>query len=398
MEKSKKIAFLISSLDCGGAQRAVANLSLAIPDDWEIDIILNNSSNVVYPYKGNLVPLGIKIPAKRDSLIYQTGMLIKRIIALKKIKKQNDYLAVISFLHSANIANIFSGNRHCKVILSVRTNISKLQGNKIKKYLTSHTVHKYYNRAVRIISLSKGVEFDLVNNHGIDPNKLTTIYNCYDFNNILSLSHKPSAVTVDSDKINYVTMGRLTTQKGQWHLIRAFSEVVKANKNARLYILGTGEMEEYLEEIITAFNLTDSVYLCGFVDNPYAALAKMDVFVFPSLWEGFGNALLEAMTIGLPCIATDYESGAREILQNSPSEENSCTDVEYADYGILIPVPDGRKYSSEPLTGEEHTMADAMIRLGNNPQLREQYSLLSVKRSGMFDMETIWNEWEQILS
>ncbi len=392
--ENKRIAFIISSLNYGGAQRAVANLSLAIPDDWEIDIILNDDKSIVYPYRGNIISLGIALPENRDAIIYQLRALIKRITALKRLKKQKRYVAVISYLHSSNVANVLSGKHHCRIILSVRNNLSTIE-KKWKRCLISKTVKLLYNRADKVITLSKGVEKDMVSNHGVRGDKANTIYNCYNIDEIIKLSDSESAVKTDSNKVNFATMGRLTTPKGHWHLIRAFSKVASRNKDAMLYILGEGELRPYFRELIGEYELESRVIMCGFVENPYAALAGMDVFVFPSLWEGFGNALLEAMACGLPCIATDYESGAREIMQDIPGDEDTCKDIEYTDYGILVPLFDGKKYHKEELTKEEDCLAEAMIEMSLRDDLRSKYSELAQKRAGMFSGEAIWQEWEK---
>ena len=120
--------------------------------------------------------------------------------------------------------------------------------------------------------------------------------------------------------------GRLTEQKDYPTLLRAFSTLREAHR-ARLLILGEGELRPSLESLVAELGLVDDVIMSGYADNPYRYMARAAVFVLCSAWEGLPNALIEAMAVGTPVVATDCESGPREILAGGR-------------YGILTPVGD----------------------------------------------------------
>ena len=84
----RKIAFIVSSLDTGGAQRAVSNIVTNWPVDWEIDNILNNAAIIKYPYKGNIIDLKIKEPKNRKSIWYQLKVFLKRFRRIKSLKRK----------------------------------------------------------------------------------------------------------------------------------------------------------------------------------------------------------------------------------------------------------------------------------------------------------------------
>ena len=92
----------------------------------------------------------------------------------------------------------------------------------------------------------------------------------------------------------------------------------------------------------------------GFVINPHGFIARCDVFVFPSLFEGFGMAILEALACGKACISSDCSAGPREILAPGTPVSKKTDTVEMAEYGILTPVCDGlHENAVDPLTREE---------------------------------------------
>jgi glycosyltransferase involved in cell wall biosynthesis len=123
-----------------------------------------------------------------------------------------------------------------------------------------------------------------------------------------------------------LAVGRLTTQKDYPTLVRAFAKV-RANRPARLVILGEGRERPALETMVEQFGLVRDVSLPGFVDNPYAYMARAAVFVLSSKWEGLPTVLIEAMHCGAPVVSMDCPSGPREILQHGR-------------YGRLVPVGD----------------------------------------------------------
>lgn len=112
----------------------------------------------------------------------------------------------------------------------------------------------------------------------------------------------------------FVNVARLSPEKNQKLLLEAFNELIKSGIKAKLYILGTGALEEELRAKIIELNLINEVKLLGQVENVSTVLKYMDYFVFPSLYEGQGMALLEAMALGLLPITSDIPT-SREILK-----------------------------------------------------------------------------------
>jgi CDP-glycerol glycerophosphotransferase len=114
---------------------------------------------------------------------------------------------------------------------------------------------------------------------------------------------------------NFVTLGRLSPEKGHAKLIRAFREIVEANPNCKLTILGDGPLRQDLQDLIEKLSLETNVLLAGLRLNPFPALQRADCFVFSSDYEGQGLVVLEALILGKPVISTDVV-GPRSILED----------------------------------------------------------------------------------
>ncbi|MBD5469534.1 MAG: glycosyltransferase [Lachnospiraceae bacterium] len=103
--------------------------------------------------------------------MFQMKSFFKRIITLKRLKRNNDYDACISFMDSANIANILTGKRHCKTIVSVRNTLSQSR-SKEYKYIVNPIAKLLYSHTDKVIALSKGTEWDLKENLGVPEKNL----------------------------------------------------------------------------------------------------------------------------------------------------------------------------------------------------------------------------------
>lgn len=110
------------------------------------------------------------------------------------------------------------------------------------------------------------------------------------------------------DVTTFVTVGRLSPEKNQARLIRAFAQVQKHEPGARLLIIGRGKLEDKLRELTRKLGVRDFVRFTGHVDNPYALMAKADCFVLSSHYEGQPMVVLEARALGLPVISTRFDS------------------------------------------------------------------------------------------
>lgn len=390
----KKIALIISTLQNGGAERVVSNLSLLLQKYYKVTIILFDARSIDYPYSGEIIDIEV---SAAGTLMGKAINLFRRIASLKTIKKQYDFEVCISFMEGANLVNILS-KRNEKTVISVREYLSKKHQNKytiIQKWL----IKMLYNKSDKVITVSELLKGSLHNEYDVDFRRIVTIYNPYDICKIQELCAEESSF--DERVIlepTFISVGRLDEPKGHWHLIRAFYQLRQKITNAQLILLGEGPLEDYLKKLVDDLHLGDCVAFIGFQKNPFKFIRRASVFVSSSLWEGFPNVICEAMACGAPVISTDCRSGPREILAPETDCHFETEDIEFAEYGILVPVSDGTMYDANALiTKEEELLAKAMCELIENQPLMKEYQVKSLERVKVFSKDKIMKEWIKVI-
>tara|TARA_B100000508_G_C11428138_1_gene261944 strand:- start:324 stop:1061 length:738 start_codon:yes stop_codon:yes gene_type:complete len=240
------------------------------------------------------------------------------------------------------------------------------------------------------VSLTKSVKSNLVKDFGVKESKIKVIYNSYDISTIQSKSKEVLNLDVSSFIKNkstlFLNVGRLSDQKGQLLLLSAFRKIVEYDRNSKLIILGEGELELSLKEKIMELDLIRNVLLLSFLPNPFPIYELADVFVFPSKFEGFGNAIIEAMACGLPIISANCKFGPSEIIDNQ--EYFEIDNIYQGKFGVLVPMKETREQF-------EIELFEAMrMLLINNTQ--EFLSKKSLERVRSFDKSN-GNEWVDLI-
>lgn len=120
----------------------------------------------------------------------------------------------------------------------------------------------------------------------------------------------------EKDFVNFVTMGRMSTEKNHIALIRGFSKLVQEYENVRLHLIGDGKLRNKIVEEIAKLNLMDKVILTGNISNPFAYMKKCQCFVLPSLHEGQPIVILEARAMELPLIISNFSSVKDSLIEH----------------------------------------------------------------------------------
>ena len=406
----KRIALVVNTLSGGGAEKTVSNLSRVLSGYYDIDIIVNDTEHLEYPYRGRIVSLNMTTGQGNAGSLYQLLVVFKRIRVLRRLKREQRYAAVISFSDMCNVSNVLSGNRYGKTIVSVRNSLlGEKDASRLHRLFAPLLMPWCYRTADLTVSCSKGICDELRENYALPAEKGKVICNGLELALIRKKAGEPLKPTeteeMEGKKI-IVCVGRLTGQKGHRYLLKSIKVLRDEKVPVRLIILGEGELRNSLEEQTMSLGIAKDVMMPGFCRNPYKYMAHADVVVMPSLYEGFSNVLLEALACGAPVVSTDHETGAREILAPDTDYRKKVTDrIDEAKYGILVPVfkPDA-DYGREPdrshermPSEQERLMADAIRRMIFDPNLAKHYREAALERAEQMDIKSIGSRWINII-
>jgi glycosyltransferase involved in cell wall biosynthesis len=308
---SGRIAFFLSELHGGGAQRVIVNLvNELVRREQAVDLVLAKAEGVYL----------CQVSAKARIVDLKASRLITSFPSLVNYLKSDRPKCLISGLEGANLLAIWAkalARVETKTIITVHNTLSQESKNytHTRRKLLPFLIRHFYPWADDIVAVSQGAAKSLANETNLPSTRIKIIYNPVVTPELIEMSQQP--VTHPwflPQKLPIILgVGRFNRQKDFTTLIRAFARV-RQKRKARLIILGEGQERLHLENLIQDLGLNDEIFLPGFVENPYAYMAKANLFVLSSAWEGFGNVLVEAMACGTTVISTDCESGPREIL------------------------------------------------------------------------------------
>jgi glycosyltransferase involved in cell wall biosynthesis len=298
----KKLLFILPSMRGGGAERVILNLCQAL-DKTKFTILLALVQKEG-PYI-DLIPADIQIVD-----LYSRRLRYALLSIINLIKKEKPDI-VFSTLTHQNIALCFLKPFFINIRLIIReSNIVSLILEKARDKILYFL---FIGRADMIICQSDDMLHDLVKNFNCNIKKMYKINNPVNFNFLEEKIREPLDFSFEPNRKILLAAGRLEYQKGFDLLIDTFSQLPN-KEEFQLILLGIGSMKAKLEEQSRKRNVEHLVYFAGFVDNPYKYMSKADFFISSSRFEGFPNAVIEALACGTPVIANAYLGGIHEII------------------------------------------------------------------------------------
>jgi glycosyltransferase involved in cell wall biosynthesis len=412
----ENVLFFLYRLYGGGGERVISNLSQDLAESYQVKIAIFDTSEQTYPYKGELIR--IKLPFSKDTAgnnrWARAVRLIVLIYQLKKIKRQHRIDVAISFAEQANIINVLTRGK-TRTILSVRTILSKHILEAANPNTLEWLIRRLYNRAHHIIVPSKAAGRDLIANFIVSPLKLEVIYNYVDQERITRMSMEIIDDLFLSNLFQQpilLNVGRVTPAKGQWLLFELIRKIKPQFPDWKLVIIGEAENEGPLKSQLIDLaeklglklydhsmgqqqSLDYEIYLLGYQENPFRFMRKSKVLLFPSVFEGFPNTVLEAMQCGLPVIVADSPSGAREIIAPDSDPSKNENKTEFTKYGILapsLPTADISKAIDEKTI---HEWVVAVITLIGDTDLQTELIQNGYIRVKDFDKQSILKQWKE---
>lgn len=377
VEKLISVNILISGLGGGGAERVVSELLLSPSPNNSVYLSVNSLKNKAY----SIGDVGVFAFDEMNT----SSLLSRALYRLPLRMIYNTYMhylylqrmnidVSVSFMTYSNVTNLINSLfLHVPVVISIRNNLLEQYGGgilvRVQRMLLRIT-------SPYVIVNSESNKEWLISEYHLNKDRCISIYNPKDIVSIRNLSQDViEDIFFQTDSLLLLTVGRLVHQKGHVHLLRVFHQLNRVFP-CRLVICGVGLLEESLKTLAKELNLLDDVYFAGFCDNPYKYMKRADIFVFPSLYEGQPNAMIEALICGCPIVSTDCDYGPREILANGK-------------YGILTKKLDGKIDNplTTPLTDAEQDMYDKVLYLMQHPEERERLRQLSSEQIHLFDKE-----------
>lgn len=307
MTEKKRLAIAMNNLGVGGAQRAMVTLIRGLDlDAWTVTAI-------VFSKKGTYAK---DLPDNVGVVAIGMGLL-QQIVNVRKFCKANpDTIILTAQTRSSRIFALSKklGLIHNILVIREPNRITKRASGLIDR-LWAFFLPTLYKNSDRFIGLSETVRDDIANLVTRPRDTIPVIPNSVDLDRIQSMGSQPSGhpFLVEKSVPVILGVGRLVEQKAFDVLIAAVA-LVRRETRVRLMILGEGELDEKLRQQARDLGLGEDFDLPGFQENPYSFMARADVFVLSSRWEGSPNALLEAMAVGAPVVACDCPSGPREIV------------------------------------------------------------------------------------
>ena len=322
----KKIAFFISSLGGGGAEKVFLNL-IDYFYSKKIPVLL-----ILRHRKGEYIDE--LNPAIEIAEIGSNNPL-KIIFKIIRICKKHEISVLLSSQRYNNILSIIAKGKLC--IKVIGREASTLDGiinhsgvsivSTVKNQLVFILMKILYPFLDLLIANSQDTADDLLKHIRVSNEKLKIIHNPIDNNDIIKKGYEP----IDNKRIEglsrpiIIAVGRLTYEKNHEFLLESFRQVNLIIPEANLVILGKGPLKDKILQLCKKLGIEHRVHLLGFVKNPYKYMKYSNLFVLSSRFEGFGNVIVEALAMGLPVVSTNCAGGPREILANGK-------------FGTLVPV------------------------------------------------------------
>ncbi|MBU1087430.1 MAG: glycosyltransferase [Candidatus Omnitrophica bacterium] len=361
-----KIFHLITGLERGGAEILLTEfLPLLSKDKFEVSVgYLRGKGTLARVIEAK----GIKAYCFGMRSRYDLLVLMK----ITKFIKKNRFDIIHTHLIDADIFGFFAARlAGVPVVLSTKHNTDNFRKTKSLAVFLDSLIANLSNR---IIAVSNSVRDFMVKYQKISPSKITVVRNGIDFKKFLSGNDKSKIrekLNLNSQAFIVGTVARFDEQKGHIYLVEAIPRILDKINNVYFLFVGEGVLRQQIENRVKMLNIENNVKFFNAIDNVSDVLHSLDLFVLPSVWEGFGLVLLEAQAAEVAVIASDID-GIKEVIEDGET-------------GILVP----------PANSE--VLADRIIQVLSDKNLRNRLSVNgqnSVKER--FDIKVMTKKIESI--
>jgi GalNAc-alpha-(1->4)-GalNAc-alpha-(1->3)-diNAcBac-PP-undecaprenol alpha-1,4-N-acetyl-D-galactosaminyltransferase len=360
-----RLALVTASLGRGGAERVLSVLANAwVEQGKDVTMcVLNRDDEAAYPLRAAIKVRNLRLPSDRSKNAFQAAArTLKKVLVLRSAIASLKPDVIVSFMDYANILTLLATRRlGIPVIVSERIDPSLYKIGSMWEFLRRRT----YPAASAVVCQTQATlqrfQQKMPLRGCVIPNPVVMPY----------LTRSRSAQDQPERTYSIVAMGRLVPQKGFDLLINAFSQISERHSEWVLKIAGSGPLQQELQQQAAKLNLKHRVILTGALEDPFALLTAADLFVLSSRFEGFPNALCEAMACGLPVISFDCPAGPREIIRDGVD-------------GLLV---DPENVGA---------LAEAMDTLMTNPAERARLASRAIEIASRFSKADVLKMWDEL--
>ena len=359
-----KILFYIDTLSGGGAEKVLKTLVNSM-DQNQFDITVQTT------FRENPKELcdGIKYKYCFSNHSFITKALFRaetaaRILYPAHIK--NDYDIEVAYLECAS-TKIMAGstNKKAKKLAWVHCDLRKIT-DEPEGFMQK--TKPWYEKFDKVVCVSKSVRESFVEMYGDTPESVI-VYNTIDDEEIIKKSLEPLSTEITKNKLTLLMVGRLMPQKNYTRLLKTAKTLLNEGFDFELQIIGEGEERPTLEKYIEDNNLTESVKLLGFQNNPYPFIKNADLLVCSSNNEGFSTFVTEGLILGKTVVTTDC-SGMDELLGNN-------------EYGIIT-------------ENNDEAFLNGLRKMLSDPDLLKTYSEKAKSRGQQFSKNELTQQTQNL--
>jgi len=349
------------NLSGGGAERVLARLAnhwAEALDDVTV-VTLADVSDDDFPLSPNVRRIALGLTGDSRGLIGAFCGNWRRVATLRRVLRETRPDVVVSFIEQANVLALLAARPlPIPVVISERTDPSRHRAGRVWEFLRRYV----YHRCTALVVLTDDIARQL---RPIVRNRPVVV-----IPNGVAAPDSRTSLTERKDLL--VAIGRLDAAKGYDRLLEAFARAAARNRSWRLTIVGEGPLREDLERQTSQLRLDDRVQFPGRLD-PASELASASIFALTSRYEGFPNALLEAMAAGVPAVAFDGSSAVRQIIRDGVD-------------GLLVP------------DGDVSGFAEALSRLISDDDQRRAMGEAARDVVNRFSLDDFFRRWDDVVA
>lgn len=364
-----KLLIFIHSLAGGGAERVAATLANHwARRNWEITVVTLAPRQLdFYPLEPEVKRISLDLAGDSAHVLHGLAQNARRIWALRQVIRQSGPTVALSMMSTPNVllAMATRGMGGLHAVGSERIYPPHLPLGRLWHAMR----RRMYGRLDAIVALTQECA-SWVGSHS-SARRIAVIPNPVSWPLPDNLPRVvPDALCADGRKV-LLAVGRLCSQKNFAMLVDVFARLAPRHPDWDLVILGEGPERPMLEQRIRDAGLGERVFAPGIAGNVGEWYARADLYVMTSRFEGFPNALAEALGHGLPAVSVDCDTGPRDIIRHGVD-------------GLLVPPEDAQ--------GLEH----ALGRLMEDTRLRAEMAFRAVDARDRFSIDKIAAMWEEL--